>query len=254
MIVEELLLSWLEQLQPASWRGIPFAVERSETRMGRRTAVHEYPYRNEVWVEDLGRGVRGYSFYGFVVGDDCYQQEQALLAAAEQPGPGILYHPPLGSRTVCLVGPITTEQRVDRGRAVGLRMEFIESGDPVYPSGSTDTQAAVTTASAGATSAITSDFLSGVGPALTEGVDVVTAGVAASGSMSGEVAALGSDPGLVLSAVTGLSGNYGRYANGNRTTLLTGVTTPEQAIGRVITARTGITNAGALTTQLARNL
>ncbi|HSR77153.1 MAG TPA: DNA circularization N-terminal domain-containing protein, partial [Xanthobacteraceae bacterium] len=53
---------WWEQLQPGSWRGVPFVMDAAENRAGRRTAIHEYPYRDTVWVEDLGRLPRRFAF------------------------------------------------------------------------------------------------------------------------------------------------------------------------------------------------
>ena len=49
---------WVDALQPASWRGAPFAVRTSQIRRGRRIAVHEHPFRDDVWAGDLGRGTR----------------------------------------------------------------------------------------------------------------------------------------------------------------------------------------------------
>ncbi|REF28617.1 prophage DNA circulation protein [Xenorhabdus cabanillasii] len=46
---------WAEHLHPASFRGVPFAVISGESVFGRRQAVHEYPYRDTAWIEDLGR-------------------------------------------------------------------------------------------------------------------------------------------------------------------------------------------------------
>jgi prophage DNA circulation protein len=40
------------QLQPASYRGIPFGVFGGQARFGRRNALHEYPFRDVPWVED----------------------------------------------------------------------------------------------------------------------------------------------------------------------------------------------------------
>jgi prophage DNA circulation protein len=47
--------AWAANLQPASWRGVPFAVEVDTYRGGRRIALHEYPYRDDPWLEDTGR-------------------------------------------------------------------------------------------------------------------------------------------------------------------------------------------------------
>ena len=160
--------SWLGTLQPASWRGIPFAVRASEYRRGRRQAVHEYPKRDLPWAEDMGRASRIVGFAGFVVGDDCFAQAQALLVAAEQEGPGALVHPSLGNLTVSLVEPLTASERMELGRVVELRFEFVETGVPLYPSTSVSTQADVSD-KADATNEASADqwnaFVNGTSPA-----------------------------------------------------------------------------------------
>ena len=49
---------WQSQLRPCSFRGVPFAIISEEGSHGRRQAVHEYPYRDTAWIEDMGRGTR----------------------------------------------------------------------------------------------------------------------------------------------------------------------------------------------------
>ncbi len=155
--------SWLKQLQPASWRGLPFGVLTSEYRRGRRFAVHEYPYRDLPWAEDIGRASRAVAFSGFVVGDDCYRQAKALLAACEMPGAGTLVHPSLGTMTVALVAPVTAGERTEQGRVVELRFEFVETRDPTYPATAVSTQSAVATKAAAAQAASASDFNTAAG-------------------------------------------------------------------------------------------
>ncbi|MBV8749430.1 MAG: DNA circularization N-terminal domain-containing protein [Candidatus Eremiobacteraeota bacterium] len=46
---------WADAPQRAWWRGVPFAVRASQIRRGRRIVVHEHPFRDDVWVGDLGR-------------------------------------------------------------------------------------------------------------------------------------------------------------------------------------------------------
>ncbi len=155
--------SWLDQLQPASWRGLPFAVKASEYPRGRRFALHEYPYRDLPWAEDTGRATRAVAFSGFVVGDDCYAQAQALLDAAEQPGSGTLVHPSLGELTVALIEPLHPSERFDLGRVVELRFAFVETGTPLYPSDATSTQADVSDKATAAQAASASDFNAAAG-------------------------------------------------------------------------------------------
>lgn len=47
-------MSWKNKLRPASFRGASFGVESHQTEQGRRTQVHEYPGRDDPYVEDLG--------------------------------------------------------------------------------------------------------------------------------------------------------------------------------------------------------
>ena len=41
-------------LRPASFRGVPFKVMDSDDGRGRATVIHEFPMRDQVYVEDLG--------------------------------------------------------------------------------------------------------------------------------------------------------------------------------------------------------
>lgn len=108
---------WAANLQPASWRGVPFAVEVDTYRGGRRIALHEYPYRDDPWPEDTGRATRRIAITGFLLGDDVFDQRSALIAALEQPGPGTLIHTSFGSITATMDGDFTIGQRKELGRS-----------------------------------------------------------------------------------------------------------------------------------------
>lgn len=209
----------LSQLLDASWRGLPFAVNRSEVHRGRRTALHEYVNRDVVWVEDLGRSTRRYEFSGFVVGPDCYQLESMFLDAAEQPGAGDLVHPSLGSVTATLVD-FATAQSKEYGGSVELRFVFIESGDPEYPSSDVSTQDAVNGACDEATVGFGVDF-GAVTDSLAQGVSVVQGALSTARQFTGMVTGAVGDASRAFNAVRGLAGvvgggaNFGRYNAGN---------------------------------------
>ncbi|MCY7262719.1 DNA circularization protein [Pseudomonas protegens] len=128
------MATWREQLQPASFRGVPFHVESESTPVGRRTQVHEFPQRNKPFVEDLGEQTRVIKFSAFVVGEDCFFQRDNLLHALNQPGPGTLVHPwygqMYGTATDCSAGHAWTEGGVTR-----FELLFVESGEKGYPVG-----------------------------------------------------------------------------------------------------------------------
>lgn len=111
----------------ASFRGVPFFVEDSERPFGRRVQVHEFPHRDDPYIDDLGRKARVFSVTGYVVGDDYLQQRDALLAALEdEEGPGELVHPYHGTRrAICSGGSVRETRR--EGRMAVLAMEFTEA-------------------------------------------------------------------------------------------------------------------------------
>ncbi|CAE6844559.1 hypothetical protein R75461_07183 [Paraburkholderia nemoris] len=131
---------FFSQLQPVSWRGVQFAVNGATLRAGRRNAVHEYPYRDDMWVEDLGRADRRISITGFLVQDAAYgggdviAQRAAMIGACETPNDydGELVHPSLGRLTVSPID-FECEKRSERGRVFELRFSFLEGGAQQFP-------------------------------------------------------------------------------------------------------------------------
>ena len=130
--------SWAQQLQPGPWRGVGFVLDAGDTAAGRRVAIHEYPYRDTAWAEDLGKLPRRFSIQAYLTGDDVYQQRDAMVAACEQPGPGTLVHPTLGSIQCVLLEFQVTDRR-ERGRYIEVQFSFILAGDVQFPSSLTAT-------------------------------------------------------------------------------------------------------------------
>lgn len=121
-----------EQLQPASFRGVPFEVEASGITVGRRTVVHEYPQRDRPYVEDMGRATRNITLQCFVVGSDYLEQAQALMHELEEPGPGTLIHPWLGEMEVTITS--VSELLFDQGLGVAsVTITATEAGDLEFP-------------------------------------------------------------------------------------------------------------------------
>lgn len=96
-------MTWREELRRvaidgnliagSSFRGVPFLVQDSARTGGRRVVRHVFPFRNDPFVEDLGRKDRSFKVEGYVIGDDYMQKRDALLAALEdEEGAGQLVH------------------------------------------------------------------------------------------------------------------------------------------------------------------
>lgn len=132
--------SWQDNLHAASFRGVPFAVETGEGEFGRRQAIHEYPYRDSVWVEDMGRSTRRITLTGFILqsslvytASDVLTQRNSLVAAAELAGAGTLVHPTLGELTVSIpAGGLRIHESADEGRMFRFTLTTIESGLKVF--------------------------------------------------------------------------------------------------------------------------
>ena len=63
------MLSWRERLQPASFHGVPFEVRGHDLSTGRRGLLYQYPQRDRLYFEDLGRKAREIVVEAFVIGD-----------------------------------------------------------------------------------------------------------------------------------------------------------------------------------------
>jgi len=230
--------NWWQHLQPGSWRGHGFVMDVAENRMGRRTAVHEYPYRDSVWVEDLGRLPRRFAVQAYLTGDDVYQQRDAMIAACEQPGAGTLVHPTLGALQVICIDFATVDRR-ERGRWVEITLQFILSGDLTFPTSSIATGDNVT-AAAGALNTASAADLSRSLSAVSFVPNVSTAFVP-----SFATAAINAvnDPARSLNAVAGLVGLYGRYSSGPMATLQPATTTVQTALAAAVTTRQTVLDA-----------
>lgn len=176
----------------ASFRGVPFFVEASDRGGGRRAVVHEFPLRDDPFVEDLGRRARAFRVEGYVIGDDYLVQRDALLAALEDiAGPGELVHPFHGVRRAICLNVTVRESRTDGGMAT-FAIDFVETPSqvpvptevvdaPEQVSGSADAAIAATEAELGEQydpDGLPSFALASAEAALAGAVDALAAGLA----------------------------------------------------------------------------
>jgi prophage DNA circulation protein len=242
--------AWAAGMQTASWRGLPFGVRESTVRRGRKTALHEYPYRDDVWVEDLGRSTRITTFRGFLIGDDVFAQQAAMIAAAEQPGTGTLVHPALGLRLAVLTN-FAASQRAETGRSIELEFEFTESSAVEFPTIGIATQAATASAATLAGAGVLADFTAVIGSALTAGAAVVGTITGTVGAWCGCALGLIGDAALVADALTGLvnpTGSYGRFSMGSRATPLSLTATEASVLASTVAAVAAVQTAATAAT------
>ena len=76
--------SWAASLRPASYGGLRFGVQAGRLIAGRKNAVHEYPFRDSSWVEDLGKQARKFEITGFLVENDVALNAGGVVAQRNQ--------------------------------------------------------------------------------------------------------------------------------------------------------------------------
>ena len=204
---------WRQSLRPASWRGVAFVTMGGQLKVGRKNAVHEYPFRDTVWVEDLGKAARKITVFGFLVGDDVIQQRERMIAACEAPGDGQLVHITLGALTVSLLDS-SFEERWDKGRVCEMTFTFVESGQRIFPNNVTSTGDDVSAKAAALDVSASADFATKVSSSLAQGAAVVNAAVTSAAGWARTVQGLANDATNLTNMVSSLPGSFGRYFGG----------------------------------------
>lgn len=215
-------MSALNALLPASYRGVIFGVEAYTNKLGRRIAVHEYPYKDSVWGEDLGSGRKQFNFRGFLNGPLASVQHTAMVLAVDKPGLGTLTHPTLG----VFQGVITSfasHYSKEAGGVFELDITFCQSTEPSYPGGATDWLSKINLGALNVFSTAGTWF----GTAISA-IGIASAAISAMPSIiSGWVALPGQmirDAQGIANSIKGLDPSYGPYALGSTKRAASGAT------------------------------
>lgn len=257
---------WFKRLNKASYGDFKFGVESIRTVGGRKTSIHTYPFRDDVWVEDLGKRPRQFEVLGFIVegdlitqGGDVISQRNALLAVCETAGGQTLVHPTLGTiKSVCCLGVETIERR-DLGRAFEIRLTLIVSGNRLFPTATPATGSANEEQAKKTGIAALGDFIKETATSIAAGAAVVQQAVStAVGWYQVGVAAI-NDVKRIIGAVSTLSGNFGRLFGGGNSgvsgsnTQAQSTTTAADLLSASSAARATVLTAGASLQAAAAN-
>ena len=131
-----------ESIFPAEFRGVQFNASKITTGFGRRGVMHNAPFSDNPFFEDLGKKGKVFNIDAYVIsakGEDSQaytSARDALISAVEDvKGPGKFYHPTMGSKTVvpvdCQVTYSNKEGRIER-----FRLTFAEYGTGPASTGS----------------------------------------------------------------------------------------------------------------------
>lgn len=120
-------MTWRDQLQPASFRGVSFLTLSHTLAGGRNIVVYEYPNSEQFSSDDFGKKVKQYSIQAYLLGADYIDQRDRLLRALEEPGAALLVHTYLGEVQAHCSSWSITEQAQDGGY-IELSLTFTPLG------------------------------------------------------------------------------------------------------------------------------
>ena len=121
---------WAADLWPASFKGVPFWIERDKDAIGKRLVVHEFVGRDDPFIEDLGAKARTFDLTAYFVGDTADSDADALVAMVLQTGAGTLVLPAQGP----VQARAHTAQRdrdKDKAGYFAFQMQFFQEGASV---------------------------------------------------------------------------------------------------------------------------
>lgn len=164
-------MSWLDQLQPASWRGVPFEVDSVDIRGGDNVVLREYPFADQPTVFRMGAAAETIRFSAYVIGADYQARRDALIDVLT--GEGVLVHPTAGAMRAFVADAYKlTEAPLREGTVVRFELTFVRA-EPrtrpqVQPSSQRQATAAAQAAKAAAVDQFASEFSLATAPAWVE--------------------------------------------------------------------------------------
>lgn len=117
----------------ASFKGIPFEVETSETEFGRRVAIHEYINKDLPYAEDMGRRYRKFTVSAFFLGSNHLRDAREFQGILEDEGAGELILPSRQVETVYCIESVRVDNTRSQKRITVFELTFIEAGEFQFP-------------------------------------------------------------------------------------------------------------------------
>ena len=96
-------MAWKDDLQDASFRGVPFECISTKDAVSKSQAIHQAPYSDEAYIEDMGKDPRKISIQAVFTGEDYKAESDNLIIALDETGSGELIHPIYGICTASVL-------------------------------------------------------------------------------------------------------------------------------------------------------
>jgi prophage DNA circulation protein len=120
---------WEATLWPASFGGVPFFVEKDKATFGKKVVIHEFPERDDPFVEELGQSARHFDLNAYLASDLADISADALVAMLTAAGPQMLVMPDQGP-VLCIFKNGQRDRERDRMGYIGFSLAFVKQGAP----------------------------------------------------------------------------------------------------------------------------
>ena len=123
-----------EQMQQATFKGVPFYWKKLRTKLGKDSVSHEYAGSSRRFVEDMGQFPKVFTIEAEIGGGDAYlNNKQALEAAISSEGAGLLVHPTYG-QVQCMAKPATCVESLEEVGIAKYTLTFEKTELEIRPS------------------------------------------------------------------------------------------------------------------------
>lgn len=157
-------MTWVERLKEAAYTSpsgtrISFAYEDVSREFEKRTTAFEFPEVDGTYVQDLGSSGRRYPLRIFFWGDNYDLLASGFEEALRERGIGLLEHPIYGNIDVVPFGTITRrDDLLTRANQAVIEVTFFETFNLIYPSSTTDREAALNASLSAFNEALANNF------------------------------------------------------------------------------------------------
>jgi len=153
-----MVLSLLDDLQPASYKDASFLVNVAGFSGGRKNSIHKFPNSNIQNVEDLGLDPRNYRITAIINEPNYRFKRDKLLAALDSEGPGVLIHPTFGRIENISALNYTGIEDLTKAGDLNIIVNFAPSNSTGLPVETSNTLSIIQQAETSVFDSITSDI------------------------------------------------------------------------------------------------
>lgn len=132
---------WNQEIHKASFRGVVFEVDTATVQFGRRGTIHQFPFKDIPFAEDVGRQARVINITAFVDGDNYINRRNDLIKKIEDiDTPGTLILPTMGAIRVKPTADCNVTFNQRRGGIEAFTLKFVEAGKQEFPKATLNTK------------------------------------------------------------------------------------------------------------------